>query len=452
MIGCRPRTIISNKKIMKGSQSGERLKIMNKIICPECGATINVSEADYAAILQQVQNDELKSQVNSRVSEITRHLEEKHGLETSNAVNAALMNAEKKHQDEMQTLKQQLEQKVIQIQQANGTIQKLNSEAQASAQARDLAVLQATTELRKQMDSQRVSYEEKLATERAQANAEKAKLQYSLEQQKEQTEFYRDLKTKMSTKMVGETLEQHCEISFNQIRMSAYPNAEFGKDNDASSGTKGDYIFREKDPGSGTEIVSIMFEMKNETDSTSTKHKNEDFFEKLDKDRREKGCEYAVLVTMLEPENEYYNAGIVDVSYKYPKMYVVRPQNFTAVIGLIRNAVMGVLQYKQELALAKAQHVDLTEFEDRLLDFKNAFGSNVEQAGKKFDEAIEGIDKTIAQLQKIKTALTTSNKHLIAANNKVDNVTVKKLTKELPTVQALLEEAKAAKQGVREAS
>ena len=252
--------------------------------------------------------------------------------------------------------------------------------------------------------------------------------------------YYKDLKSKMSTKMIGETLEQHCEISFNQIRMTAFPEAYFEKDNDAKSGSKGDYIFRESKDG--TEFISIMFEMKNEMSETATKHKNEDFFKELDKDRNEKNCEYAVLVSMLEANNELYNQGIVDVSYKYPKMYVIRPQFFIPMITLLRNAALNSLSYKQELAVARAQNLDITHFEEAMDDFKDKFGRNYRIASEKFAKAIEEIDKTIDHLTKTKEALLSSENNLRLANDKAQDLSIKKLTKNNPTMALKFEELK----------
>ena len=258
-------------------------------------------------------------------------------------------------------------------------------------------------------------------------------------QKDEQIAYYKDLKTRMSTKMVGETLEQHCEIQFNQLRATAFRNAYFEKDNDARSGSKGDYIYRECDEN-GIEIISIMFEMKNEMDETATKHKNEDFFKELDKDRREKKCEYAVLVSLLEADSELYIGGIVDVSYKYDKMYVVRPQCFIPIITLLRNAAMNALIYKQELEVVRNQDIDISNFEDNLLQFKNDFSRNYDLAHNHFDKAINEIDKTIDHLQKVKKELMGSDNQLRIANNKVDEVSVKKLTKGNPTMQAKFRE------------
>ena len=255
----------------------------------------------------------------------------------------------------------------------------------------------------------------------------------------EEIERLKDFKAKQSTKMVGESLEQHCMNEFNMLRMTAFPDAYFEKDNDARSGSKGDFIFRESDEG-GTEFISIMFEMKNEMDTTATKHKNEDFFKELDKDRREKGCEYAVLVSLLEADNEYYNNGIVDVSYRYEKMYVVRPQFFIPIITLLRNAALNSLKYQRELAIVKNQQLDIMHFEENMDAFKKAFGKNYELASRKFEDAINEIDKSIRQLEKVKDALTSSERNLRLANDKAQDLSIKKLTKNAPTVRAMFEE------------
>ena len=258
-----------------------------------------------------------------------------------------------------------------------------------------------------------------------------------LKLKEEQIEYYKDFKAKQSTKMVGESLEQHCMISFNQIRMTAFPNAYFEKDNDAKTGSKGDFIFREA--SDGTEFISIMFEMKNESDETTTKHKNEDFFKELDKDRREKGCEYAVLVSLLEINNELYNNGIVDVSYKYPKMYVIRPQFFIPIIALLRNAALNSLKYQKELQVVKNQQLDLQNFENEMKAFKETFARNYDIASRKFKNAIEEIDKTIDHLQKTKEALLSSENQLRLANNKAEDLSIKKLTKNAPSVREMFE-------------
>ena len=299
---------------------------------------------------------------------------------------------------------------------------------------RQIAVLEAVGKVEKEKQN----LERRLVSE-------KEKHDMIVAQKDTQIEFYRDLKTKTSVKMLGETLEQHCEIQFNQLRATAFRNAYFEKDNDSRTGSKGDYIYRENDEF-GNEIVSIMFEMKNEQDETSTKHKNEDFFKELDKDRKEKNCEYAVLVSMLESDSELYNGGIVDVSYKYDKMYVVRPQCFIPIITLLRNAAMNALSYKQELAVVRSQNIDITNFEDNLMKFKDDFGRNYAIAHDHFDKAIDEIDKTIQHLEKVKKELMGSDNQLRIANGKVEDVTVKKLTKDNPTMKAEFDKIRKQKQ------
>ena len=279
---------------------------------------------------------------------------------------------------------------------------------------------------------------------KVEAKSLKERYEVQIQDRDEQIERLRDLKAKLSTKMVGETLEQHCQIEFNKLRSTAFPNAYFEKDNDARTGSKGDFIFRDKDD-SGTEIVSIMFEMKNEMDTTSTKHKNEDFFKELDKDRREKDCEYAIMVSLLEPDSDLYNTGIVDVSYRYPKMYVVRPQFFIPIITLLRDAAKNSLQYKNELEEVKAQNIDITHFEDELESFKSAFGRNYDIASKKFKTAVEEIDKSINHLNKIKDALLGSENQLRLANNKAQDVTIRRLTRNNETMKAKFDEVKKSK-------
>ncbi|MBQ3036693.1 MAG: DUF2130 domain-containing protein, partial [Lachnospiraceae bacterium] len=300
----------------------------------------------------------------------------------------------------------------------------LKAELSSSEDKKKLAVMEAV----KKVEDEKRDLENDLAQE-------KDMNRLRLAQKDEQIAYYKDMKARLNTKMVGETLEQHCETQFNQLRATAFRNAYFEKDNDARSGSKGDYIYREYDEN-GIEIVSIMFDMKNESDETKTKHKNEDFFKELDKDRNEKNCEYAVLVSLLESDSELYNAGIVDVSYKYDKMYVVRPQCFIPIITLLRNAAMNALTYKQELAAVRNQDIDITNFEDNLKMFKEDFGRNYTLAHNHFDKAIEAIDKSIQQLEKVKKELQGSDNQLRIANNKVDDVSVKKLTKNNPTMQA----------------
>ncbi len=308
--------------------------------------------------------------------------------------------------------------------------QKLQAKLDSSEDKKTIAVMEAV----KKVEDEKKDLETQLTQE-------KDREKILLEQKDEQIAYYKDLKTKMSTKMVGETLEQHCEIQFNQLRATAFRNAYFEKDNDARTGSKGDYIYRETD-ANGVEIISIMFEMKNEMDETATKHKNEDFYKELEKDRREKNCEYAVLVSMLESDSELFNAGIVDVSYKYDKMYVVRPQCFIPIITLLRNAAMNALSYKQELAVVRSQNIDISNFEENLMNFKDNFGRNYDIAHTHFDKAIDEIDKTIDHLQKVKRELQGSDNQLRIANNKVDDISIKKLTKDNPTMQAMFEEIK----------
>ena len=345
--------------------------------------------------------------------------------------------------------KQHLQEEVSRMRsEADGLRSQLREQKNAAALEQERAVAKVAAE----RDEARA----RLASEQAVRASEKQQLEAShaleLEQVKksneaivrykdEEIERLRDMKARLSTKMVGESLEQHCETEFNRLRMTAFPRAYFEKDNDASAGTKGDYIFRECDED-GNEIVSIMFEMKNENDQTATKHKNEDFFRKLDHDRTQKGCEYAVLVSLLEPESELYNAGIVDVSYRYPKMYVIRPQFFIPIITLLRNAAMNALAYKQELALVRQQNIDVTNFEEKLLTFQSGFARNYELASRKFQTAIDEIDKSISHLQKIKDALVSSDRNLRLANDKAQDLTIKKLTRGNKTMKAAFEEAR----------
>ena len=350
-------------------------------------------------------------------------------------------------------------------------IAELQARLAAADKAQEMALAAAAAESQRELDAARSAAERerdearaKLTSELAvrDSREEQAKAAHELElaqakrasddlirYKDEEIERLKDMKVRLSTKMVGESLEQHCETEFNRLRMTAFPNAYFEKDNDASEGTKGDFIFRECD-ASGNEVISIMFEMKNENDETATKHKNEDFFKKLDHDRRQKGCEYAVLCTLLEPESELYNAGIVDVSYRYEKMYVIRPQFFIPMITLLRNAAMGSLRYKQELAEYKQQNIDVTNFEAKMEKFKNDFGRNYELASRKFQTAIEEIDKTISHLQKTKEALLSSENNLRLANKKADDLTIRKLTWGNKTMKAAFDEARGAATGAND--
>jgi len=367
---------------------------MNEIVCPHCQKAFKVDESGYAEILKQVHDKDFEKQLAERISA----LKDVNTLATELAV----INAKSALETE-RTL--------------------LQAELKGSQMAQQLAVTNALAEAMKKHDD----IQKDLST----------KLQLS-----EQTiEHLRDMKLRLSTKMLGETLELHCETEFNRIRTTAFPHAYFDRDNDATGGSKGDYIFEEEDEA-GTKIVSIMFEMKNENDDTDRKRKNEDFFKKLDKDRTEKGCEYAVLVSMLETDSELYNTGIVDVSYKYPKMYVVRPQFFIPIITLLRNAAMNSLQYKTELALVKSQQIDITNFEAELDLFKTAFARNYDLASSHFQTAIDEIDKSILHLQKTKSALLTTSNNLRLANNKGQDVTVRRLTRNNPTMAAKFEALK----------
>lgn len=356
------------------------------------------------------------------------------------AVEAARSQAQQAMQEQISSSKQE--------------VADLKSKLESQKGAAEIARMQAVAAVERERDDARAA----LAREQAVRDSERQQVQAAHELELEQTrkanaeivrfkdeeiERLRDMKARLSTKMVGETLEQHCETEFNRLRMTAFPNAYFEKDNDASEGTKGDFIFRECDED-GNEIISIMFEMKNENDTTATKHKNEDFFKKLDHDRTQKGCEYAVLVTLLEPESELYNAGIVDVSYRYPKMYVIRPQFFIPMITLLRNAAMNSLTYKQELELARRQNIDVTNFEAKMEEFKTGFARNYDLASRKFQTAIDEIDKTISHLQKTKEALLSSENNLRLANNKAEELTIRKLTWHNKTMKAKFDEARAA--------
>ena len=394
---------------------------MAELKCPHCGQAFTVDDTEVSSIIQQIRDKEFQKDLTSRVSELEEHMREKHELELEAKENEIKSQDREAYEKEIKKLQDRLkkeETKVVSLQ----------NDLNNSEDKKKIAVMEAV----KKVEDEKRDLEGKLTQE-------KDTRQLLLAQKDEQIAYYTDLKTRMSTKMVGETLEQHCEIQFNQLRATAFRNAYFEKDNDARSGSKGDYIYRECDEN-GIEIISIMFEMKNEMDETATKHKNEDFFKELDKDRREKKCEYAVLVSLLEADSELYNGGIVDVSYKYDKMYVVRPQCFIPIITLLRNAAMNALIYKQELEVVRNQDIDISNFEDNLLQFKNDFSRNYDLAHNHFDKAINEIDKTIDHLQKVKKELMGSDNQLRIANNKVDEVSVKKLTKGNPTMQAKFRE------------
>ena len=421
---------------------------MNEIICPHCSKAFKIDESGYAEILKQVHDREFEKQLHDRLELAEK--EKKIALELAQAKASSEFQKDVAGKDaEIQSLKSKLESSEsalrLAVTEALSSVEKERDALKAKVEANEIASKLAVTEAVSAVQKER----DELKNELARAELEKTisersladKYETQIKDRDDAIERLRDMKAKLSTKMVGETLEQHCETEFNRIRSTAFPRAYFEKDNDARSGSKGDYIFRDSDEV-GTEIVSIMFEMKNENDSTATKKKNEDFLAELDKDRNEKGCEYAVLVSLLEPESELYNTGIVDVFHRYPKMYVVRPQFFIPIITLLRNAAMNSLKYKSELALVKAQSIDITNFENELDSFKNAFAKNYDLASRRFQTAIEEIDKSIDHLQKTKDALLSTDRNLRLANDKAQDVTIKKLTKGNPTMAEKFAELK----------
>jgi hypothetical protein len=455
---------------------------MHEIICPHCSKAFKIDEAGYADILKQVRDTAFEQQLHERLvlaekdkqsavdlakAQLTTELQKSAAAKDAEiqalqakvtsayqaqqlAVTQALSSAEK----ERDALAHQLEQarrdnqaatelaqaqRMADLQLAAATstaeIHALRAQLEAASKDQQLAVNQALSAVEKQRDEFKSRFEQAQLEKRLAEQSLKEKYELQIKEREDAIERLKDLKAKLSTKMVGETLEQHCETEFNRIRPTAFPRAYFEKDNDASKGSKGDYIFKDADEA-GTEIVSIMFEMKNESDTTATKKKNEDFFKELDKDRSEKGCEYAVLVSLLEPESELYNTGIIDVAHRYPKMYVVRPQFFIPMITLLRNAALNSLKYKAELALVKSQNIDITNFEHQLETFKESFGKNYDLASRRFQTAIDEIDKSIDHLQKTKDALLGTDRNLRLANDKAQDVTIKKLTRGNPTMAA----------------
>ena len=410
---------------------------MQEIKCPKCGEVFVVDESGYANIVKQVRDKEFAKELQKREEE----------LKEAQQKDLDLVRLEQKNQ-----LDKALSAKDSELSEKNKKIQELEACIKNNEISRNLAVSEAVnakekeiaqknTEIIRLRDQLSNKDTEKQLGEESLKREYEAKLKHKDEQLKEkdeQIDYYKDFKARQSTKMVGESLEQHCLTQFNSLRMTAFPTAYFEKDNDAKSGSKGDFIFRES--VEGTEFISIMFEMKNEMDETATKHKNEDFFKELDKDRREKKCEYAVLVSLLEMDNELYNNGIVDVSYRYEKMYVIRPQFFIPMITLLRNAALNSLKYRQELEAAKNQQLDIAHFEENMNAFKQGFGRNYEIASKKFKTAIDEIDKTITHLQKTKDALLSSENQLRLANNKAEDLSIKKLTKNAPSVRKMFEE------------
>lgn len=436
---------------------------MKELKCPNCGSVFSVDEADYASIVSQVKNAEFEEELRRRVEEMRgrQNAEQKvREAEAREDFSRRLSDKEKailEKEQEISRLKASLEgieeKTRLEIDKAvsakNLEIAGLQNTIKLSESEKEKAVMLARSEMNETLSTKDLEIAE-LKSQRSLAKSE-AELQKTairdeyeakLKLAQEQVDYYKDMKLKMSTKMVGESLEAHCSNIFNGQMRPMFPNAYFEKDNDASGGSKGDFIFRDLDEG--TEYISIMFEMKNEQDETATKHKNEDFFKKLDADRNAKGCEYAVLVSLLEPENELYNNGIVDVSHRYPKMYVIRPQFFMPIITLLSNAAKKSIGYKRELAIAKSQSLDITNFENKLLEFKDKFGKNYELASRRFQEAIKEIDKSIAALQKTKEALMSSENNLRLANDKADELTIRKLTYKNPTMKALFDEARAA--------
>ena len=392
---------------------------MNEIQCPHCSKAFKVDETGYANILKQVYDHEFENQLSERLTQKER--------EQASELKLAKMDAD----SAIQNLKAEKE---VEIERLRSTIREKESSVQAT-------VDKAVREMEKERDNLKNDLKNSKLEKENSENLLKDKYKTQIRDRDEAIERLKDMKAKLSTKMVGETLEQHCETEFNKLRSTAFQSAFFEKDNDARSGSKGDYIFKDHDEN-GTEIISIMFEMKNEMDTTTTKRKNEDFLQELDKDRNEKGCEYAVLVSLLEPESELYNTGIVDVFYRYPKMYVIRPQFFISMITLLRNAALNSLKYKTELALVREQNIDITNFETELDAFKTAFGRNYELASKKFTTAIAEIDKSISHLQKTKEALLSTDRNLRLANDKAQDVSVKRLTRKNPTMAAKFDEVR----------
>ena len=445
---------------------------MKELKCPNCGSMFTVDEADYASIVSQVKNAEFEEELARRLAELMGRQDAEQKVKDAAAredFSRKLSDKEKtilEKEQEIARLKASLEgmeeKTRLEIDRAvaakNLEIADLQSTIKMSESEKEKAVMIAVNKMNesisrkneeissirsaKDMEIAELKSRNTLARSEAelQKTAIKDEYEAKLKLAQEQVEYYKDMKIRMSTKMVGETLEAHCSNVFNGQMRPMFPNAYFEKDNDASGGSKGDFIFRDYEDG--TEYVSIMFEMKNEMDTTATKHKNEDFFKKLDEDRKAKGCEYAVLVSLLEPENELYNNGIVDVSYKYPRMYVIRPQFFMPIITLLVNASKKSLEYKKELAIAKSQSVDITNFENKLIEFKDKFGRNYRLASEKFQVAIDQIDKSIAALQKTKDALLSSENNLRLANDKAEELTIRKLTHMNPTMKALFDEAR----------
>ena len=414
---------------------------MQEIKCPKCGTIFQVDESEYAQIVRQVRDNEFKEELLHRELELAERKD--------NDLKLARMEQEQKFQEILSRKDAELmtavQKKTEELSKRDRIIEQLKAQIDNGKTEKELAVSKAVQEKEKELSEKmteitalRGKISNKEAESKLKEQSIKEQYEEKLKLKDEQIEYYKDFKARQSTKMVGESLEQHCMNQFNQIRMTAFPTAYFEKDNDARSGSKGDFIFREAGED-GTEFISIMFEMKNEMDETATKHKNEDFFKELDKDRREKGCEYAVLVSLLEIDNELYNNGIVDVSYKYEKMYVIRPQFFIPMITLLRNAALNSLKYRQELRIVQNQQIDILHFEENMNSFKEGFARNYRIASDRFKTAIDEIDKTIQHLQKTRAALLSSENNLRLANNKAEDLSIKKLTKNAPAVKEMFE-------------
>ena len=391
---------------------------MNEIKCPNCGTIFQIDESDYASIVKQVRDSEFNKEINLRDKEYQKDKE--------NSIKLVQIELEKKYSDEIN--KKEL------------TITNLQNELKLKDTNQELVLKNALSEKEKEINDLNNKLENSSNTYLLKEKSLKEQYEDKIKSKDEQIAYYKDFKAKQSTKMIGESLEQHCNNEFNKLR-PLFGNVYFEKDNDIKTGSKGDFIFREYDEDD-IEIISIMFEMKNEADETSSKHKNEDFLKELDKDRKEKNCEYAVLVSLLEIDNEYYNTGIIDMSHRYPKMYVIRPQFFIPLITLLRGAALNTLGYKKELQIVQNQNIDISHFEDNINSFKEGFGRNYRLASEKFKKAIEEIDKSMDHLQKIKDALISSENNLRLANNKIEDLTIKKLTSNSPTVAKMFEEEK----------
>lgn len=435
---------------------------MKELKCPQCGSVFSVDEADYASIVNQVRNQEFEAEVKARLNLVERQQEIKQEAEAlkltqsfQSKLSAKDMELSKKESEliKLQTQLQgfnQSKQLELEAERARNKeeIARLKALLDQQESKVQVAVLQEQNKAKDELQAKENSLlqlRSKMDLQQREATIREANLkddyERQLKQKQELVDYYKDLKAKLSTKMIGESLEAHCSNEFNRVRTTMYPAAYFEKDNDASRGSKGDFIFR--DYADGMEYISIMFEMKNEMDETATKHKNEDFFAKLDKDRREKECEYAVLVSLLEPDNDFYNEGIVDVSYRYPKMFVIRPQFFMPLIALLTQASKKSVEYQRELILARQQSIDVTNFENKLLDFKTKFGNHYQRASDKFHKAIEEIDKTIKSLQKMKEDLLSSENYLRLANNDTEDLSIKRLTRGNPTMKKKFEDARA---------